>query len=124
MTPVYVVNLDTHILIFALLGELRPRERELLSEHAWGISGIVLWELAKLVELGRVDMDLGARSVRQALASVHTWHIDLETARAATTLDIKGDPADQLIAATSLVHEVPLLTRDARIRRSKVVPLA
>jgi predicted nucleic acid-binding protein len=29
-----------------------------------------------------------------------------------------------LIAATSVVHDVPLLTRDRRIRRSKVVPLA
>lgn len=35
-----------------------------------------------------------------------------------------SDPADELIAATSLVHNVPLLTRDAKLRRSKVVPLA
>ena len=35
-----------------------------------------------------------------------------------------GDPADELIAATSIVHGVPLLTRDRQIRRSKLVPLA
>jgi predicted nucleic acid-binding protein len=33
-------------------------------------------------------------------------------------------PADELIAATSVVHRVPLVTRDRQIRRSKLVPLA
>ena len=37
---------------------------------------------------------------------------------------IKNDPADEIIAATSVVHRVPLVTRDRRIRRSKLVPLA
>ena len=41
-----------------------------------------------------------------------------------TGLDFDGDPADELIAATSVVHGVPLLTRDRKIRTSKLVPLA
>ena len=41
-----------------------------------------------------------------------------------TRLDFVGVPADELIAATSIVHEVPLLTRDGRIRRSRLTPLA
>ena len=36
----------------------------------------------------------------------------------------RRDPANELIAATSVVHNVPLATRDRRIRRSKVVPIA
>jgi PIN domain nuclease of toxin-antitoxin system len=43
---------------------------------------------------------------------------------AACQLDFRGDPADEIIAATSLVHNVPLVTRDRVIRSSKVVPLA
>jgi PIN domain nuclease of toxin-antitoxin system len=39
-------------------------------------------------------------------------------------LDFTGDPADELIAATSVVHAVPLLTRDKQIRKSKLVPIA
>jgi PIN domain nuclease of toxin-antitoxin system len=39
-------------------------------------------------------------------------------------LDFKSDPADELIAATSVVERIPLLTRDKRIRKSKLVPLA
>jgi PIN domain nuclease of toxin-antitoxin system len=38
-------------------------------------------------------------------------------------LDFRGDPADGIIGATSLVHHVPLVTRDERIRRSRLVPL-
>ncbi|NIP59832.1 MAG: type II toxin-antitoxin system VapC family toxin, partial [Gemmatimonadetes bacterium] len=45
-------------------------------------------------------------------------------ARSSTDLDFEGDPADELIAATSVVHGVPLLTRDRQIRSSKRVPLA
>jgi predicted nucleic acid-binding protein len=41
-----------------------------------------------------------------------------------TQLDFSADPADELIAATSIVHDVPLVTRDRRIRSSRRVPLA
>ena len=41
-----MLNLDTHILVFALQGSLRPAEEEVLSQSPWGISGIVHWELA------------------------------------------------------------------------------
>jgi predicted nucleic acid-binding protein len=37
---------------------------------------------------------------------------------------VESDSADELIAATSVVHRVPLLTRDRKILKSKVVPLA
>lgn len=119
-----MLNLDTHVLIHALRGDLRPRERELLSASGWGIAAIVLWELAKLAQLGRIRMDLNDADVTAALAAVHVWPLDLAVAKASAALDFGGDPADQLIAATSLVHGVPLLTRDQRIRRSKLVPLA
>jgi PIN domain nuclease of toxin-antitoxin system len=45
-------------------------------------------------------------------------------ALASTGLDVEGDPADQLIAATSVIHNVPLLTRDRALLRSHQVPLA
>jgi PIN domain nuclease of toxin-antitoxin system len=55
---------------------------------------------------------------------VHVWPITRDIARTSTRLDVKGDPADELIAATSVVHNVPLLTRDRALLKSKVVPLA
>ncbi|MCE2392562.1 MAG: PIN domain-containing protein [Proteobacteria bacterium] len=119
-----MLNLDTHILVFALGGELRPDERALLARNRWSVSGIVLWELAKLVELGRIAMDLDDRDVVRALSRLHVWPIDLAVARASTRLDFDSDPADELIAATSVVHGIPLLTRDRTLLGSKIVPLA
>jgi len=50
--------------------------------------------------------------------------ISLEMALQSTRLVFSSDPADELIAALSVVKKIPLLTRDRRIRRSRVVPLA
>ena len=119
-----MLNLDTHILIFAVSGDLRPAEQTLLAQNRWSVSAIVFWELAKLVQLGRLDMDLDDRDVVRTLSRLHVWPIDLAVARASTQLDFRSDPADELIAATSVVHDIPLLTRDRTMRRSKVVPLA
>ena len=119
-----MVNLDTHILIHALKGDVKPRERNLLARQPWGVASIVLWELAKLAQLGRITLDLDDPDVENALAALHVWPLDLTIARASTRLDFQGDPADELIAATSIVHGIPLLTRDRRIRRSRIVPLA
>ena len=119
-----MLNLDTHILVFAIDGELQRSEQVLLTRSPWSVSAIVLWELAKLVQLGRLDMDLDDRDVLRVLNRLHVWPIDLAVARASTRLDFKSDPADEIIAATSFVHGVPLVTRDRVMRRSKVVPLA
>jgi PIN domain nuclease of toxin-antitoxin system len=62
--------------------------------------------------------------VVRVLGRVHVWPLTREIAKASTALDVKGDPADELIAATSLVHKVPHVTRDRRLRRSSPVPLA
>ena len=119
-----MLNLDTHVLIHALRGDLKPRQKELLSGNTWGISAIVLWELAKLAQLGGITVDLEDPELRAALGALHVWPLDLEVAVASTRLDFQGDPADEMIAATSLVHRVPLVTRDRRIRGSKAVPIA
>jgi len=112
------------MLIHALRGDVRPAERTLLAGDSWGVAAIVLWELAKLAQLGRITLDLDDPDVVRTLSSIHVWPLDLDVARTSTRLDFKGDPADDLIAATSVVHRAPLLTRDRRIRRSKLVPLA
>lgn len=119
-----MLNLDTHVLLYAVTGALRPRERRLLSADRWSISAIVLWEMAKLAQLGRIAVDLDDPQVVRVLARVHVWPFTREIARASTRLDVRGDPADELIAATSVVQQVPLVTRDRALLRSKLVPLA
>ena len=119
-----MLSLDTHILLFSLTGVLRSGERQALSESRWSISAIVLWELAKLIQLGRVEMDLDDRQIVRVLNGLHVWPVDPDVARMSTSLDFKGDPADEIIAATSIVHEVPLITRDRAILQSRKVPFA
>lgn len=119
-----MLNVDTHVLLYAVTGALRPRETRLLRAQPWSISAIVLWEIAKLAQIGRIDVDLDDPEVVRALARLHVWPLTREIARTSTRLDVRGDPADELIAATSVVHKVPLLTRDRTLLRSKLVPLA
>ena len=69
-------------------------------------------------------MDLADPDVVRALSKIHTWPLTLEICRGIHELDFRSDPADEIIAATSIVHRVPLVTRDGKIRKSKLVPLA
>ena len=119
-----MVSLDTHVLVFALAGRLTAKERRILTAETWSISSIVLWELAKLVQLGRLSLDLDDAETIRTLSALHVWPIDLAISVRSTRLDFSGDPADELIGATAVVHNVPLLTRDKGIRSSKIVPLA
>jgi PIN domain nuclease of toxin-antitoxin system len=119
-----MLNLDTHVLIYALTDDLTPRERVLLANETWSISAIVLWEIAKLTELGRIELDLDHPELARALTRIHTWPLTLDICRSIKSLDFDSDPADEIIAATSVVHRVPLMTRDRKLRRSKLVPIA
>jgi PIN domain nuclease of toxin-antitoxin system len=119
-----MLSLDTHVLIHAMTGQVTTRERRILSAARWSVSAIVLWELAKLAERRRIEVDLDDPELDRFLANVHIWPITLEVVRALRRLDFSSDPADEIIAATSLVHRTPLLTRDRKILKSRVVPLA
>jgi len=109
------------MLLEAVAGRLSPSEARLLRSDRWSMSAIVLWEVA---QLGRIVVDLDDAEVVRTLARVHLWPITREIARASTRLDVQSDPADELIAATSVVHNVPLVTRDRALRRSRLIPLA
>jgi len=119
-----MINLDTHILLFALTDALRKKERELLIAHDWGISAIVLWEISKLAQLKRISLNFEVPVTQNVFSSLHVWPLSLDIARQSCALDFFSDPADELIAATSICHNVPLLTRDKKIAVSKMVPLA
>ncbi len=117
-----MLNLDTHILVASLAGDLTDRERTLVANEDLTISDIVLWELAKLVELGRLVMDLDSLAFRRSLRHLTIIPISIQIARRSTRLDFSSDPADEIIAATSVVERIPLLTRDRKILKSRIVP--
>jgi PIN domain nuclease of toxin-antitoxin system len=74
--------------------------------------------------LRRIEIDLENPELGRTLARIQTWPLTLDICRSIKSLDSDSDPADEIIAATSLVHRVPLLTRDRKLRRSKLVPIA
>jgi PIN domain nuclease of toxin-antitoxin system len=119
-----MLNLDTHILLHALGDEVTESERTILSRDTWSISAIVLWEVAKLAQLGRIELDIESTGFHRALSHIHIWPIELSICAQSTQLDFQSDPADELIAATSIVWKIPLVTRDQRILSSKLVPFA
>ncbi|MEO6079106.1 MAG: PIN domain-containing protein [Steroidobacteraceae bacterium] len=119
-----MLNLDTHILLHAVAGELTAREAKRLAAEPWGISAIVLWEIAKLAQLKRITVDLTDPAVTRVLSAVHVWPITVDIARVSTALDVRVDPADELIAATSIVQRIALVTRDKKLRGSRLIPLA
>lgn len=119
-----MLNLDTHIVIDGLIGRLSKRELELVEGVPVAISDIVLWEISKLVQHKRISIDIDSAAFKRFLRQATVYPITLEIARQSIKLDFSSDPADEIIAATSIVEKIPLLTRDKKIRRSKLVPLA
>ena len=118
-----MLNLDTHILLHAVDDSLKSNEAKLLRDK-WSISAIVLWEIQKLQQRGRIKIGLDTPSLSRVIDRIRIWPVDAQVVRAVSDLDFESDPADELIAATSLVQGIPLLTRDKRILGSKLVPLA
>jgi PIN domain nuclease of toxin-antitoxin system len=119
-----MLNLDTHLVVALLDGSLNSRETALVSVEPLGISSIVLWELAKLVQLKRLKLDFECSEFREFLRQVAVIPITFKIARTSTQLDFRSDPADEIIAATSVVEDIPLLTRDRKLRKSRMVPFA
>jgi PIN domain nuclease of toxin-antitoxin system len=119
-----MLNLDTHILLMFVAGTASAAEFRCATSQSLAISDIVLWEIAKLIQKGRPHFDVGDPDDQSWLHSLTVLPISPEIAWRSTHLDFTSDPADEIIAATSIVEKAPLLTRDARIRRSRLVPLA
>lgn len=53
-----MLSLDTHVLIQSLEETRAPAQRRILAANEWSISPIVLWEIAKLAQPGRIEFDL------------------------------------------------------------------
>ena len=118
-----MVNLDTHILIYFLQGTLTKRELKLIGDLTLCISGVVLWEIFKLKQIGRIEFEWN-QEILLFIRSLVILPMDASVFLSLPELDFRSDPIDEIIAATSIAHSVPLLTRDKKILKSKVVPLA
>ncbi len=120
-----MIVLDTHVWAWWVDGNerLTKTQLETITTHETdviGVSAISVWEVAKLVELGKIELQ----------PSLHEWFenalnypgvrligltpdIVIESTRLPEVFH--RDPADQIIVATARIHNCPLLTSDMKI---------
>lgn len=120
-----MIILDTHIWIWWVNEDehLSPHQRSLLQAHqptGVGVSAISCWEVAKLVELGRLVLrDPVLEWLTQALTYPGCRLLPLTPQIAVESTQLPGpfhrDPADQIIVATARVHRCTVLTVDRKI---------
>jgi PIN domain nuclease of toxin-antitoxin system len=120
-----VIVLDTHAWLWwvAEPGRLSPAARRAIDDaDAIGVCTMSAWEVAMLVQRGRISLDREVATwVRQALARerIEVLPPSADVAVAAGLLDrerFPGDPVDRLIYATARANRAALVTRDERIR--------
>ena len=119
-----MILLDTHILIWWIddSPRLSQRYRQIIDERqdqGLGISIYSCWEIAKLVEYGKLELKVPIEDwLEIALSHPNLQSIDLTIPIIIKSTQLPGfhkDPADQMIVATSIILEIPLLTADEKI---------
>jgi PIN domain nuclease of toxin-antitoxin system len=120
-----VILLDTHAWVWGVHGDARLSEehRKMLDDRTVegiGVSIISCWEVAKLVEYGRLKLPQDvAEWCGVALAYPGLRLLELTPAIVVESTRLPqpfhNDPADQIIVATARIHDCPLATADEKI---------
>ena len=127
-----MILLDTHVVIWLAQdyqrispGAQSRIEDARRKDGGLAISDITLLEIARLGSHGQINLIPDAETV---LAEIERRFVVLPiTARIALLASelppsYPKDPADRIIGATALIEDIPLLTADTQIRRSRAVP--
>ena len=122
-----MIVLDTHVLIWWVDGGVklsRPATSAIKRAQAESeimISSITAWEIAMLVERGRLTLTLDVSSWLSTVSRVSSVRfIPIDNPVAIGSVNLPGefhqDPADRMIVATARRFGAPLVTHDRRIR--------
>ena len=124
-----MIVLDTHAWLWWVSkpSDLSRAARQRIgAETRIGVSAISCLEVATAVSKGRISLDRDPLSwLEQALALPKMELLPLTPAIAVKATqfgnDFPGDPADRIIAATSILESAALITKDSRIRNYSAV---
>ena len=127
-----MIVVDTHIIIWnALKPEMLSGKAEKAISVANNLDGIIfceisLWEIAMLMHKERLSIDIEYTEFIQLILESNKYvfrGITPEIAWLSTALlsDNNKDPADRIIAATSIIENANLVTADNELRQSKKV---
>jgi PIN domain nuclease of toxin-antitoxin system len=127
-----LILLDTHVVIWLAHDYQRISraaqsaiEQARKKDRGLAVSCITLFEITLLASRGRVRL---APDVETVVPEIERHFIVLPiTANIAVQAfelpaGYPKDPVDRIIGATALVEDIPLLTADQAIRRSRAVP--
>ena len=122
-----LVLCDTHVLVWAVLvpeklsSKAASRLEEARTAGELACADISLWEIAMLLERGRIQSPLPAEVFLAKLCKALLLQIlpisPKIAAMAQSDSFNHGDPADRLIAATARVHDIDLITADRELQR-------
>ena len=121
-----MIVLDTHALIWTVGGDRRLGENargaieESMRTDRAAVSAITPWEIAMLVEKGRLRLGREVRLwIEDALALPGIFLAPIEPVVAIDSVRLPGafhaDPADRFIVATARRFDAPLVTADRAI---------
>ena len=127
-----MIVVDTHIIIWnALKPEMLSRKAKKAISAANNSDGIIfcdisLWEIAMLMHKGRLSIDVEYLEFIKLVSESNNYvyrGITPEIARLSAKLfsDNNKDPADRIIAATSIIEDAKLVTADKKLRQSRKV---
>lgn len=125
-----MILLDTHTWIWwaSESPSLSDSASRVISESTRiGISAISCWEVAMLVAKGRLELNMDAEIwIDLALQRPGVELIPLSPSIAVLSTrlpgEFHGDPADRIIVASALHHNVALATKDGKINDWGFVP--
>jgi len=125
-----LIILDTHAWIWLVDDPKKlskPAVRAIRRARGLGIAAISCWELAVLVEKGRIKLDRSPLDwIEESLSQSGITLFPLTPAVAVRAAQLgpvfPGDPGDRLIAATALVQSAEIVTKDQTLQEIEILP--
>lgn len=127
-----MILLDTHVIIWDALAPSRlslPVQQAIAQANQQDgilIADISLWEIAMLVQKGRVQIATDCQSfINLLLQANKTRLVPISPAIATQSVQLPAlvnkDPADRLLVATALVEQAVLVTADHNLRQISAI---
>jgi len=125
-----MILLDTCAIIWIALepGKLTSKAKKAIKryENELVICDISIWEISMLINRKRLIVDDTASGFINLLIQSQNYQVQQITPEIAELsvnfgTEINNDPADRLIAATSILRNTPIITADQNLRNATIL---